>query len=59
MNGIGARRIVAHLLYLLIVIELLLWNRKERMQLDMYFSKHLGFQRVQNFIFSLGFSTIQ
>ena len=30
MNETGIRRIVAHLLNLLIVIELLLWNRKKK-----------------------------
>ena len=30
MNETGVRQIVAHFLNLLIVIELLLWNKKER-----------------------------
>ena len=45
MNEPGVRRIVAHFLNLFIVIELLLWNRKGRMRLGMYFFG-LGFQWV-------------
>ena len=57
MNEPGVRRIVAHFLNLFIVTELLLWNRKGRMRLGMYFFS-LGFQWVYDFIFSLGFSKI-
>ena len=53
MNEKRIRRTVAHFLNLLIVIELLLRNKKDRMQLGMYFLNHLQLQRE-----SLGYSKI-
>ena len=51
MNETGLRRIVAPFLSLLILIELLLWNRKERQNaVDIYFSNHLRFQWVNDLL---------
>ena len=53
MNEKCVRRTVAHFFNLLIVLELLLRNKKDRMQLGMYFLNHLRLQRE-----SLGYSKI-
>ena len=53
MNEKRVRRTVAHFFNLLIVLELLLRNKKDRMQLGMYFLNHLRLQRE-----SLGYSKI-
>ena len=50
----------------MVVTQLLLWNRKERLsltvtegrQLGMSFLSQLGFQRVWNFIISLGWFSL-
>ena len=53
MNEASVRRIAAYFLNFLIVIEYYYeTEKKDRTQLGMYFSNHLGF------IFSLGFSMI-
>ena len=53
MNEKRVRRTVAHFFNLLIVLELLLRNKKDRMQLGMYFLNHLRLQQE-----SLGYSKI-
>ena len=42
--------IAIHLLNLLMETELLLWNRKDGVQLGMYFSIQSGFQEVSVFL---------
>ena len=58
--------IAIHFLNFMVVTQLLLWNRKERLsltvtegrQLGMSFLSQLGFQRVWNFIISLGWFSL-